>query len=1168
MHHLARIATTSGPQLCIRTETTDAFCTIEIHLDTTRQCILHWGLTHTPEGPWHMPPPSVWPEGSAAFGSSAVQTPFRSVHDGQRGIHIKLDRDPGFSYLAFALFFRDEHRWDNNSGRNYHIPLHEAARPAVAIDQVLKDRIQAHKVAFERVYHVNAQEHVAAAVMRSEDWIRVVLISDIPAPLVLHWGIPQRPGGPWEQPDPHLWPPHTIEAPGNALQTPLDTKDGVSELTLTFRPGTEPPAIAFVLKDLHTNRWIKDQGRDFLLMVGMVAQEGSISTNPVVVDLAEEILQRELSGGSWSLMHRYNLCFEIVERVKNDEHGLALLFVWLRFSALRQLDWQRNYNTKPRELSHSLDRLVRRLSDIYASVWPSRQWVRLMLTTLGRGGQGQRIRDEILEIMHRHHIKEASGTFLEEWHQKIHNNTTPDDVVICQAYLAFLKADGDLQTFYNTLNNGGVTKERLASFDRPLKTPPDFVPHLKEALISDFSHFLTTLKAVHEGTDLDTSVNAVRGLVDQETQQRLDWLCKEQVHTQASALQMVREALTARRHLHSLLAQSHIEPSVLFLDLALEVLVRTVVERTIHTEMPCEELVELFGGGIENWLLSCNDLSVLPILHRHWNRLIACPGRNEQWALQARAILDRVTYVISEFARDYQEMIQPKALFLGRNLLVAEYILATFTEEVLRGSPAFVVSLLQKKLDPLLRRISLSGAWQVISPGRISGRLEVLKTLPPESGPAPQGPSIIVAETLKGEENISPCVVGVITGQPIDVLSHLAIRARNAGTLLAVCYDQRILNELRSLDGHLVQVATTAPDTVQYSTVDAEVTPASPSTLASVSPGPRPPLEPVAPWDSYAIGFDQFRQGLVGNKSLNLRRLRHAVPEWIRIPSSIALPFGTCERILNEKQNRSLRDRYHYLIAQLDAGDVEVITRIRELILLLEAPPELPGVIEKTMIAEGLGWPDKWPQMWQSIKTVWASKWNTRAYYSRKIAGVPHHALFMAVLIQQTIDADYSFVIHTVNPVSGNQTELYTEIVVGLGETLTGSYPGRALSVIIPKDYPKGSTPQIVSFLSKHIGLFGGGLIFRSDSNGEDLSTWAGAGLYESVMLQAPHTALVDYTDHPLLWDENVQHEVFRTIAQIGRYIEDFFHYPQDIEGAIQRGTYWVVQSRPQVGHT
>jgi len=43
---------------------------------------------------------------------------------------------------------------------------------------------------------------------------------------------------------------------------------------------------------------------------------------------------------------------------------------------------------------------------------------------------GQRIRDEILAVQQANGCK---GGFMEEWHQKLHNNTSPDDVDICEA---------------------------------------------------------------------------------------------------------------------------------------------------------------------------------------------------------------------------------------------------------------------------------------------------------------------------------------------------------------------------------------------------------------------------------------------------------------------------------------------------------------------------------------------------------------------------------------------------------------------------------------------------------------------------------------------------------------------------------------------------------------
>lgn len=51
------------------------------------------------------------------------------------------------------------------------------------------------------------------------------------------------------------------------------------------------------------------------------------------------------------------------------------------------------------------------------------------------------------------------------------------------------------------------------------------------------------------------------------------------------------------------------------------------------------------------------------------------------------------------------------------------------------------------------------------------------------------------------------------------------------------------------------------------------------------------------------IGYPYFIQGLVGGKSRNLATLRAALPSTIAVPSSVALPFGTFERALEEPAN-------------------------------------------------------------------------------------------------------------------------------------------------------------------------------------------------------------------------------------------------------------------------
>ena len=120
------------------------------------------------------------------------------------------------------------------------------------------------------------------------------------------------------------------------------------------------------------------------------------------------------------------------------ETGLGTIALWLRFSAARLLTWNRNYNVKPREVSAAQDRVTLALTHIWLAHPWARRITEIALGAVGRGGtgnMGQRIRDEILAIQQQNGTK---GGMMEQWHQKLHNNTSPDDVVICSALLAYI----------------------------------------------------------------------------------------------------------------------------------------------------------------------------------------------------------------------------------------------------------------------------------------------------------------------------------------------------------------------------------------------------------------------------------------------------------------------------------------------------------------------------------------------------------------------------------------------------------------------------------------------------------------------------------------------------------------------------------------------------------
>lgn len=138
---------------------------------------------------------------------------------------------------------------------------------------------------------------------------------------------------------------------------------------------------------------------------------------------------------------------------------------------------------------------------------------------VGKGsGNGQRVRDEILHIMHRHHISERAGHFYEQWHQKLHNNTTPDDIPICEALLAYLKNAGDMTKYWEHLNRNGIDRNRLSSYERKITEEPYYLPNT----IHDFEQYLGILKALHSSNDLQMLVDEARNHIGGEANEAVN----------------------------------------------------------------------------------------------------------------------------------------------------------------------------------------------------------------------------------------------------------------------------------------------------------------------------------------------------------------------------------------------------------------------------------------------------------------------------------------------------------------------------------------------------------------------------------------------------------------------------------------------------------------------
>ncbi len=1035
------------------------------------------------------------------------------------------------------------------------------------IEQLKKEAVD-KIITYEHSYRLD-EGRLAVAVTEDNGKYAITLITDIQGPLILHWGVSYHARHEWVLPPSSMFPAGTAVFQNGAAQTTFADNNDIRRLILDIEEKEAPAGILFVLRQGDTGRWIKEKGQNFFIPVAAPSVQEALSGGLDPASLADKIIENETGRNSWTLMHRFNLCYDLLDRLgSNNVDGIALIYVWLRFSYIRQLDWQRNYNTKPQELGHAISRLTDKLAGRYIDEPAEREFIRLIMTTLGTGKDAQRVRDEILNIMHRHHIKEVAGHFMEEWHQKLHNNATPDDLIICEAYLEFLRSNGDIDLFYKKLEEGGVTKKRLESYERPIRSQPVFVPHLKEALIHDFEHFLGILKEVHAGSDLGTAVNTAGYLLDADMHNLIDYVL---IHRNDAGKQgdiVLKKIIEARRLVAGRFGehQSSVR-DLLFLDLALEDFFRAVAEKKLDPKLNLDQLEELTAMSLENLCISTPDEEFQSCL-AYWKRLEKMPHSAKLWPLQAKAVVDRLQRGLGNFIDRYHQLLQPKADSLGKAFHAASWSVSLFAEEVVRGRPAFVLSLLLRKLDTLLRKSADLGNWQVISLGSGTGVIETVSHLKAIQGRSFTGPAVVVADDAEGNEEIPEGVVALITPASVDVLSHLAVRARNAHILFAVCYDSDEISKLKSMAGVLIELNASSGSEVTFEESREEIrTPPTHRRPALV----RTSAVPKTFSSVYAVPMNDFNEENTGGKSNNLRRMQGKLPDWIHLPASAALPFGVFEKVLAWPSNKALFERHSELLRQLEedteSSRCSLLEDIKKTILALESPDELFSSLCTVMETSGVGrpgdWPEKWQDAWTCIKRVWGSKWNERAYLSRKTNGIPHEYLVMAVLVQRVVEADYSFVIHTVNPFTNNNDEIYAEVVLGLGEALVANYPGKALSFSCTKG---GSEPHLLSFPGKSVGLFGGGLVFRSDSNGEDLTGFAGAGLYDSFMLPQPVKANLNYTEEALVWDEDFRNKFLSGVTGIGVSVEKALGGAQDIEGAYSNGQYFVVQSRPQAG--
>ncbi|KAF9669487.1 hypothetical protein SADUNF_Sadunf14G0112600 [Salix dunnii] len=455
-----------------------------------------------------------------------------------------------------------------------------------------------------------------------------------------------------------------------------------------------------------------------------------------------------------------------------------------------------------------------------------------------------------------------------------------------------------------------------------------------------------------------------------------------------------------------------------------------------------------------------------------------------------------------------------------------------------------------------------------------------------------EGPIVLVVNKADGDEEVSAAgsnIVGVILLQELPHLSHLGERV-----VFVTCEDDDKIADMQKLTGKNVRLEASltgvnltlsSPDDINSEDLSGNCS----STV--VPPGPHDPflsadkahankgvsaggLILIADADSQTSGAKAAACGRLASltaasKQGNVVSSDQGVPASFQVPRSMVIPFGSMELAL--EQSKSMETFMSFLeqieTARLDWGELDrLCSKLQELISSLQLPkdtidgigqmfPDNARLIVRSsanvedlagMSAAGLyeSIPNVSPTnptaFANAVSQVWASLYTRRAVLSRRAAGVPQKNAAMAVLVQEMLSPDLSFVLHTLSPTDRDQNSVEAEIAPGLGETLASGTRG---------------TPWRLS-----CGKFDGHVRTLAFANFSEEMLVSSAGPADGGVI----CLTVDYSKKPLTVDPTFRHQLGQQLCSVGYFLEREFGGPQDVEGCLVGKDIFVVQTRPQ----
>ena len=166
----------------------------------------------------------------------------------------------------------------------------------------------------------------------------------------------------------------------------------------------------------------------------------------------------------------------------------------------------------------------------------------------------------------------------------------------------------------------------------------------------------------------------------------------------------------------------------------------------------------------------------------------------------------------------------------------------------------------------------------------------------------------------------------------------------------------------------------------------------------------------------------------------------------------------------------------------------------------------------------------------RKVKECWASLFTERAIFYRTEKKFNHFKVGLAAVVQRMVQSDKSGIMFTVDPITNDKNTIIIEAIYGLGEYIVQGKVTPDQYLVNKKD---------LSIKQKKIGFQELKFVKDGTSN-KEVKLSRKQGEQQKLSLAE-----------------------IKAIANLGRKIEKHYFFPQDLEWAIEKKDFFIVQSRP-----